>query len=128
MSYFGNLLVGSLKDKYLNKLKRTISYSGGKIPDYLKRGNYQHLKLFLKKIKGTGTKKTPLNFYLIISRCVEDAYIHTVLDKNSGTVMYEVKDIKEDNYLFRYVNNKKIKIQITEDKLISISKDMFLTH
>jgi hypothetical protein len=51
INYFGNKLVGELKEKYLNKLKQTIYFNSSLKPIYLEKHNYNSLDIFIKKIK-----------------------------------------------------------------------------
>jgi len=93
--YYGNLLEGSLKIKYIDKLKSTISsLSGRSIPDYLL--NLNLLTVYLRKQGKTG-------YYLIINKKINSEIENTIYNRyvfslKTGICLYECTDtIKDTN-------------------------------
>lgn len=121
---FGNLLIGNLKEKYLNKLKQTISYNKLEKPILLEKVNYNLLEVYIKKVKGTGTKNTRLNYYIILITRKDLINNYVIFDRNTGICLYEAKDIIEVNYFIRVIGN--ISLKIKNNNIIQISKNIKL--
>jgi len=116
--YYGNLLEGSLKIKYIDKLKSTISsLSGRSIPDYLL--NLNLLTVYLRKQGKTG-------YYLIINKKINSEIENTIYNRyvfslKTGICLYECTDTIKDTNLF--IRKKKdTNLVIKNNKIIRLEK------
>jgi hypothetical protein len=98
--HFGSLIEGSMKKKYIDKLKNTIkNLSGITIPDYLVDLNL--IQVYLRKSSNN-------NYYLIVSKIQESnsenlgnkSFLRYIYNLKTGICLYECVDIIKDSNLF----------------------------
>jgi hypothetical protein len=132
ISYFGNLLSGSLRRKYIKKLINNMKFLSIIVPEYLNTlGSDLSSKVFLTKMKkpkqkGKGKEKIQ---YLTISRPYKSdthlsrGHIRTVFDMSTGIKLKEVFDYIVDNNTFTR-KIKDTKLTIKNGAITDISKDI----
>ena len=128
ISYFGNLLVGSLKHKYTDKLIKTMKFLGKEVPEYLNTLDLDNTnKVFLRK-KITSKDKNKKS-YLTVSRPYESkfnenrCFIRTVFDMSTGINLLEVFDYIVDDFTFTR-KIKDTKLTIKDGVITKITKDI----
>jgi hypothetical protein len=152
ISYFGSILSGSMRRKYIKKLINSMKFLGVLVPDFLSTldsSSKVFLKINQKKPKGT-SKSTEKITYLTISRPYGSenndnrSYIRTVFDMSTGQKLKEVFDYIVDKTTFiRKIKDTKLTIkggtitnlsqEITFDKIYNIfgklsSKQSFMPN
>jgi DNA polymerase type B, organellar and viral len=128
ISYFGNLLVGSLKNMYLDKLIKNMKFLGKEVPEYLNTlGLDMTSKVLLNKKKTSKSKNT--KSYLTVSRSYDSkfnenrCFIRTVFDMSTGIKLLEVFDYIVDDFTFTR-KFKDTKLTIKNGAITRITKDI----
>jgi hypothetical protein len=152
ISYFGNLLSGTIRRKYIKKLINNMKFLGIAIPELVGTlDSDTSSKVFLRIHKKISkAKKVEKISYLTISRPYESAnngnrsYIRTVFDMSTGIKLKEVFDYIVDKTTFmRKIRDTKLTVKegiitnistdITFDKIYNIfgklsSKQSFMSN
>jgi DNA polymerase type B, organellar and viral/RNase_H superfamily len=117
LSYYGNLLENSIRNKRLKELEANIrNKSGLEVPLLIKKAIEDlTIKVFFKKDKGS--------ISIILIESSKYTYKKSAFDLETGILLEEVTDIAYTGVIYEFMRIKKdLQITVKNDKIIGINR------